>query len=533
MDEQISELSAAARKAASNQDWAAVQKNANALLALSDNAPDGHFLSGLVAKAARQPKVAMAAFKRTLELDPKRYDAAIEMAGQHSIARDNDKAAQLLDQYRGFLGNSPRYLDMAATVYTEIGLSERALPLYEQATRLQPEIDLFQANLAACSVYLGKISQAIGIYENLLERYPAHQRNHYHLSRLRKATDKKHIGQMIEILQSTALPPEKNIFLYFAIGKEYEDLGLWDEAFEFFKRGGDAATKAANYQTNEDLDLIGTIINCCDETWLTAPGPTVDSDNSGPEPLFIVGLPRTGTTLTERIIGSHSQVQSVGETQFLQMVLRRESNIKTVEPINTDIIRAATKADQNAIAHGYLNAVAYRLGPEPVFIDKMPLNFLYLGFIAKAFPNARLVHLRRHPLDACFSMYKQVFTWAYKYSYSLDMLGEYYLAYFRLLQHWKTLLGERLIEVEYETLVSDQEAQTRLLLDKLGLEFEPACLNFHNNKTASTTASSVQVREKAHTRSVDRWKHFARHLEPLATILKENGILDENYDPIR
>jgi hypothetical protein len=149
---------------------------------------------------------------------------------------------------------------------------------------------------------------------------------------------------------------------------------------------------------------------------------------------------------------------------------------------------------------------------------------LYLGFIAKAFPGARIVVMKRNPMDSCFAMYKQVFTWAYKFSYSLEGLGRFYVAYDRLLDHWQKMLGDRLIEVEYEGLVADQENQTRILLDKLDLDFEEACLNFDKNKSATATASSVQVREKVHTRSVNRWKNYQQQLQPLRDYLENAGI---------
>jgi hypothetical protein len=188
------------------------------------------------------------------------------------------------------------------------------------------------------------------------------------------------------------------------------------------------------------------------------------------------------------------------------------------------IIRAAAGRDVRLIGEGYLDAVAYRLGNRPMFVDKLPFNFLYLGFIAKAWPHARIVYLRRHPLDTCFAMYKQVFTWAYKFSYSLDSLGRYYVAHDRLLKHWKTELRDRLVELRYESLVADQEGETRRLLERLGLEFEPSCLEFERNETASTTASSVQVREAIHGRSVHRWKNFERQLQPLREILESANI---------
>ncbi len=176
------------------------------------------------------------------------------------------------------------------------------------------------------------------------------------------------------------------------------------------------------------------------------------------------------------------------------------------------------------VAEGYMSSVAYLLGEAPAFIEKLPFNFLYLGFIAKAWPDAGMVYVRRNPMDACFAMYKQVFTWAYKFSYSLEWLGRYYIAHHRLLQHWRQVLGERLVEVEYEAMVAEQEKETRRLLDRLSLPFEPACLAFDKNSTATTTASSVQVREPIHARSVHRWKNFARELQPLREQLEAAGI---------
>ena len=206
------------------------------------------------------------------------------------------------------------------------------------------------------------------------------------------------------------------------------------------------------------------------------------------------------------------------------MILRLESSVQSIEKITPEIIEAAAKKDMSLIAKRYMDSVGYRLGDEPMVIDKLPFNFLFLGFIARAWPDARIIHLVRNPMDSCFSMYKQAFTWAYKFSYSQEGLGRYFVAYERLRRHWQDVLKDRLIEVEYESLVTDQEGQTRLLLDKLGLEFEQACLEFDKNTTPSTTASSVQVREKIHTASVNRWTRFSRQLQPLREQLESAGI---------
>jgi len=515
------QLSALARRAAQAKDWRAVRDCAERLLAAEPNSAEGFFLRGLAEKANLRPLLAGAAFERALELDAERYDAAVELASQYVVARRNGEAAALLGAYEDRLGNSPRYLDMAGTVYVDIGLAERALPLYRKATTLQPEIALFQANRASCAVYLGHIDEAEGIYRLLLTRNPAHQRNHYYLSRLKKARDRTHVDEMLLVLERGGLPRDRNVFLYYAIAKELEDLGEWDEAFRYYKLGGDAVTAVASYDVTSDIALIDKTIEVCNSDWLSR---NVSPATAAKTPIFIVGLPRTGTTLTERIVSSHTMVASLGETLFLPMVLRRESGVESAERMTPAMIEAASVRPMEAIARGYLSAVDYRLGSERLFIDKYPENFLYLGFIARAFPGARIVHLRRHPLDACFSMYKQVFTWAYKFTYDLDNLGRYYVAYARLLAHWHAVLGERLIEVEYESLVRNPEAETRRLLDRLGLPFEAACLDISANRAASTTASSVQVRERIHARSVERWRRFAAHLEPLRKRLEAAGI---------
>lgn len=519
-----SQLSEKARKAVRIQDWGTVSACANLILQQDTNNPEAYFLTGLVERVSNRPAKAAIAFERALELDERRYDAAIELANQYSIARRNTDVAELLANYEDKLGNSSMYLDLAGTVYTDIGMPEKAWPLYKKANELQPGIDLFQANLAACGVFLGKIEESREIYQALLQRFPNHQRNHYQLARLSKAKDATHIEQMQKILKTSNLSADKNIFMYYALGKELEDLERWQESYSYYKKGGDAVCSVAKYDIANDIDLIDKIIKVCNVDWLNNEPKNSHKLLNKKTPIFIVGLPRTGTTLTERIISSHSQVETIGETQFLQMVLRRESGVQSIENMNAEMIQALVDKDPEVLAKGYIDSVNYRLSKEPFFIDKLPFNFLFLGFIAKAWPEARIVHLGRNPMDACFSMYKQIFTWAYKFSYSLDGLGQYYVAYDRLRNHWREVLQDRLIEVEYESLVSDTESQTRLLLEKLGLNFEQSCLDFDKNKAPSATASSVQIREKTHSRSINKWQRFSDELNPLKEYLENAGI---------
>ena len=384
--------------------------------------PEGYFLLGLVEKASGRSSQAMAAFAKAIRLDAGRYDAAVELASLYALSLRHDETLNLLKRYESHLANSPLYLDMAANIYSRLGLHASAWPLYQKANELQPDLDQFRANLAACAVFQGKIKEAKAMYQGLLDRHPNHQRNHYELSRLEKATDPSHVEQMQKVLNATSLPPEKNIFMYYAIGKELEDLERWQEAFHYYKLGGDTVTRVGNYDIGIDIAVIDKIIEVCNSGWLAAGKGQTAPDKLRKTPIFIVGLPRSGTTLTERIVSSHSQVESAEETYILQQVIRRVSGVRSPESMSPVMIEAAAKKNIRLIAEAYLHAVNYKLSDRPFFIEKYPENFLYLGFIAKAFPNARIIHLQRNPMDSCFALYKQSF---FKYAYTLENLGRY------------------------------------------------------------------------------------------------------------
>jgi len=506
------------------RDWTTVAACARTIKKQYRKDPEGFFLSGLVDKARRDTKSAAVAFAKALSLDARRYDAAIELASQYVLLLRHGEAADLLRRYESKLDNSPLYLHLAASTYSRLGLHGRAWPLYHKADRLQPGVDSIRADLAACSVLVGRIEEARTIYRELLDKYPHHQRNHYELSRLARARDASHVEQMLRVLEETRLPPEKNIFLYYAIGKELEDLERWDEAFGYYELAGDTISNITDYDVASDIAPIDKTIEVCSAAWLEEPGGGGQDGKWNTTPIFIVGLPRTGTTLLERIIASHSRVETADETFFLQMAIRHAAVGAGAGEVTPEIIGQAAQKNIRSIAGKYMSWVDYRLGGRPFFIDKYPLNFLYLGFIAKAFPGARLIHMRRNPMDACFALYKQSF---FKFAYTLEDLGRYYVAFERLRRHWQALLQDRLIEIDYEKLVADQEGQTRALLDRMGLPFEQACLEFERNTMPSASASTVQVREKIHTRSVGKWQHFRSQLQPLKDYLEQAGIKTE------
>ncbi|MEP2653123.1 MAG: sulfotransferase [Paraglaciecola sp.] len=513
-------ISQQARKFVQERDWANVMLLARQIMVQDNNEPEGHFLYGMACKYTGQITQSIEAFKQVLALDSERYDAAIELAFQYLVTLKHNEAFSLVSNYEKALDNSPLYLHVGAKIYSGLGMHINAWPLYVKANEIQPNVDMFKSDLASCAVLLGKVSDAKMIYQEFIDKYPLHQKNHYELSKLEKVKTINHIEQMKSILDASQSSPDKNIFMYYALGKEFEDLKSWKEAFEYYDKAGKAVLSVANYNVDSDVKLINQIIKTCSQKWLNSKTKRKNSIVAKQNPIFVVGLPRTGTTLVERILSCHSEVESADETFFLQMAIRQLSGTNGISEVDEKIIERASNQDIRLLAQYYMQAIKYRLSDKPMFIDKYPYNYLYLGFVAKAFPNARIVYLKRDPMDACLAMFKQSF---FKFAYSLDDLGKYYVAQDKLRNHWNVLFGDRIINVEYEALVNNQEKTTKQLLKRLGLEFEPECLAFEKNPNASATASTLQVREKIHTRSVGKWKYFKDDLMPL-----KNYLINEN-----
>lgn len=517
----FTEYSQYARMLIGQKNWSGAASIAQQMQQQYSDAAEGFFIGGLVAKNRGQLPLAQQQFEQALAKDSARHDAAVELAELYSTDNRFSEALTLLNDYESQYAGSSYYLLMSARVFTWLGLHERAWRSLNQANKVQPETDSILARLADCAVLLGYVDVAESIYQRLIAKYPHYQKHHYDYAKLRTARDDSHVKQMQQLLTAT---PQNNIYLYYALGKELEDLARWDEAFGYFEQAGSAVLSNANYSVDSEIHMIETIISQCTRTWLAETGEPRVGEVLATQatPVFIVGLPRTGTTLIERVLASHSKVESADETFFFATAINEQAGVKRFTEINGEVIKRGLGSDLSEVASRYLEMVDYRLSGKPYFIDKYPFNYLLLGFIAKAFPNAKLIYLNRQPMDACFAMFKQSY---FKFSYSLDDLGQYYAAQDKLKQHWREVLGERLIEVSYEEFVASPDASTHALLDKLGVAFEDACLEFYKNPTPSATASTLQVREKVHTRSVNKWRHFEQQLQPLKQYLESRGIL--------
>lgn len=463
MKEQVKSLSNRARHEAHRSNWPAVRRCAQQILQADQKSAEGHYLLGLSEKMLGRPANAVAGFSNAMHIDGNRYDAGIELAQIHARHRDYQAAKELLEKYEPAMQDDPRYLHLAGSVWTDMDLWENAYRLFVRADELQPDTDAIMEKLASCATLLGEADEARGLYERMLARNPAHHQNHFHLSRLGPADNRTHVDRMKGVLAAGGAPPEDNIFLYYAIAKELEDLEEWDESFEYYKRGGDAVASVSLHKLEDDIALIDRIIDICDADWVARGADTLMTADRG-TPIFVTGLPRTGTTLTEHILSSHSRVGNAGESRALEFAVRKSSGIQSHAVMNAEIVETLRDADVTPIAWDYMKSVDYLLQGSDWFINKQPYNYLYAGLIARAFPDAPIIHLKRNPMDACFVVYKQIFSWAFRYSYTLGELATYHVAYDKLMRHWHDVLGDRILTVEYEKLVTDQENVTRNML---------------------------------------------------------------------
>jgi tetratricopeptide (TPR) repeat protein len=349
---------------------------------------------------------------------------------------------------------------------------------------------------------------------------PNDSRAYYTLADLRTQTrERNHIAQLIRLLDQPDGPLTPHTFTRFALGKELEDLERYDEAFEQFRLGCDLERRRINYSVADDVLTIREIM-------AQHQGAALDrhSGAESQECIFVFGLPRTGTTLVERILTAHKEVTSIGESpafavETISAVQRRFGRV----PPKHELVRLSLQLDLRSLGLSYLQVARPVIREGSRLLDKQPLNYLYLGLIRCALPQAKYIAVVRDPMDTCFALYKTLFAGAYPFSYDFTELARYYTAWSLLLRHWQEQLGKALYVIRYEELVANPEKVTRSLLQYCRLPWDDACLAFHRAQGAVTTASAAQVRQPLYSSSIGKWRRYASHLAPLSSMLQHDG----------
>lgn len=410
--------------------------------------------------------------------------------------------------------------DALAFVSLHLGQHERANALYRRAAEQAPHDARFWYNLASSERSLGRLIEAESACDRAIALDPRHYPSYLLRSELRIQTgSRNHVEAMERLLADPAASDRARMFLGYALAKELDDLGRYDAAFHWYSQGAAARRRNLVYDVRHDeakLERISQVFSTADPG---VPSRPVDSARF----IFIVGLPRTGTTLVEQILVRLPGVVSNGETENFSRALLDEA-----PAVDSDVFARAAAAPFDRVGHRYAT-FADRPNCAKV-IEKLPLNYLYLGAIRRALPAATPVLLARDPIDTCFAMFRTLFGQAYPFTYDFAELARYYAAYSRLQDHWQRLLGSWTFEVRYENLVRRPAETGRDIATACGLSWDASAVEIHAGARISTTASASQIRRPIYQSSAGKWRLYRRHLTPLVEALRSQGVAVPSAD---
>lgn len=479
-----------------------------------------HYLAALLALDGGNRDVAVKALSTTVRLNKQHAAAWAQLARLYVLSGEFVKAEGCLENAVNSERGNPAVHDMIGTAFRLAGNLEASRDWHRKAVRQRADHLPFLINLANVHLYFGDLDAAEALLNRCLELEPANAQVHWLLSRTSKAENVWHIEAMQDLVAAES-DPRAQAYLHYAIGKEAEDVGEWSLAFDAFEAGARARRETVAYDEDNERAVFAAVTSCFTSAWLEkrSDGP-VDA-----APIFIVGEPRSGTTLLDRMLSCHSAVNSAGELRHLGFAVRSATGSTEPRQFTPELIESAANADVAQVGSAYLESTAGLRGDAAHLIDKLPVNYLYLPLILAALPKARVLHMRRGAMDACFAAYKQLFADAYLYSYEQDELARHYVRYAKLMDLWRDRFPARFFDVDYEDLVADTEETLRGVLEYVGLSWQVQCLEFERSPSAVTTASAAQVREKPHQRSVGRWRRYESRLQPMRDILTEAGLL--------
>jgi len=413
------------------------------------------------------------------------------------------------------------------TTLSNVGKHEQAAGVLECVRNAEPQNVENLTTLASTLHILGRSEEAAELHKEAIRLQPENFRAYWLLGQMQQATDEQNYIDMFS--ESLAKNPGKlqaRICLNFGLAKQFEDVGRYDEAFESLQRGSAGVLEHTPYPEDQDERMQTMIARSWDDNFFATNKKGYNSD----EVIFIVGMPRTGTTLLEQIITTYDGIDTAGELHHFSRLLNEACHKISPAGGVDDLYEPADRVDFERLGRDYIDS-ARQLAPDsPRFIDKYPLNFLMLGAIMTALPGAKIINLQRNPMDTCFSNYKLLFRLGTAlHSYDLLTLGAYYRRYKELMRHWHAQAPGRILDVQYERLVTEPEQETRRVSDFLDLSWRPECLEFYKSGAAVATASVTQVRNPINTGSLHKWKKYERYLEPLKAYFREHGIDPEGH----
>ena len=518
---------------------------------------DSQFNLGNTYKELQNLDLAISAFKKTIELNTKHADAyynlglLLEDTGQLEEAKTAYGQAILcnpdyseayyntgnilyrqkqydaaVNAFNKSLQINPGYADACnnlGVVLREQKKYDESKKYIRKAIDLKPDFAEAYHNLAEALIIEGNFDESENALMKTIEIMPDYAHAYYSLSTIKKFSEKDSeiVHQIETLLNIKSIYDDDAIYLNFAIAKIFDDCKEYDLAFKYFKAGNKLKRKKYNINIAENEAKISSLIKTFDDDFFKS---NFNIGSTSTLPVFIIGMPRSGTTLIEQIIANHHNAYGAGELNYIG----ENCNIVTKNIIEHEINDLSTtelilEKFQNII-DGYTCELKSYSSNALRITDKMPTNFLYLGIIALLFPKSHIIHCQRNPLDTCLSIYFQNFSLPVEYAYSLTDIGNWYCGYNRLMKHWSEVLPVPVLNIKYEDLISSQHTESNKIIKYIGLDWDENCIVYQNANRPVLTASSWQVRQPIYKSSVERWKNYEKYLEPLKNILSENNI---------
>ena len=519
------------------------------LISNNPDIPALYNLRGACYAGIGEAEIALESYEAAVKIDPKyaeayknignalrtlgRFDAAIESfrcalnirpdyaeiyCSLGDIYGDAGVINEAVINYELALKINPDYAEVSnnlGNIHRAQGQLEEAVKSYEHALRINPELAMVHNNLGVAYQALGQEEAAVKSYEKAISIKPDYSIAHKNLSSVKKYhAEDKQINLMKSLLSNPIIAPSERIYLNFALAKASEDIDAQDEMFNYLNEGNRLRKNDLNYTLDQDKRLLSRIRELFNTE---VPILDISEPNVGPtiKPIFIVGMPRSGTSLIEQILASHTEVFGSGELNAMEHIVTPllENHYDTHDrnnsgPVSIDEI--------NNIRRGYLEYLTSLNVSESIITDKMPTNFMFIGFILSALPEAKIIHVNREPRATCWSIYKHYFSSSGNgYSYNLDDLAGFYCLYVEQMKFWRQSFPNKIYHISYEELTRHQEQETRKMLEYCELRWDAKCLDFHKTKRSVKTVSAMQVRKKMYQGSSESWRKYEKYLGPI------------------
>lgn len=513
---QIAELSAAAQARAAARDFQGAIACYEQALALSPDDPDVLLQLSYVHSLGGHYRQARAYALRACKEETRKPELVKELLAR---LRTFNEIPAMLACVERMLPMARMPIPMLVTVAAQLtygGLPQKAIAFLDEARRADPDYPPTLLSRAHVLIFLGRFEEAGEDLAHVLRRAPQLAQGYWLQSQVRRqSASANHLGQIREQLQVPQRSVQERALLAFAQHKELDDLGQADEAWEALQSGCASKRSSLRYEAAQNNAMFDALLR-----FEPRQARSIGSKSGAVAPIFILGMHRSGTTLLEQLLDGHSDVAGLGELYDFTSAMRYATDHHCAGVMDARIAERAVDVDFAEVGKRYLDGLAWRLGTEHFFVDKLPSNFLNLGFICEALPQARILHMVRDPMETCFSNLRELFSDANAYSYDQIELADFFNRYRGLMRHWHARYPGRILDVDYARLTRDPEAVLREVCEFIGITFEPKMLELQARKRAVVTASAVQVRDRIHVQETPKWRAYEKYLQPLQQRLK-------------